>query len=95
VGNHSLLQGIFPTQGLNPCLPHCRQVLYLLSHCLTPIKPNLEFFKVFIGFVAMLLLFFVMGFFGPKACGILDPPPEIKPTLPALTPGPPGISSNL
>ena len=31
VGNHSLLQGIFPTQGLNPGLPHCRQILYQLS----------------------------------------------------------------
>ena len=28
----SLLQGIFPTQGLNPGLPHCRQILYQLSH---------------------------------------------------------------
>ena len=28
----SLLQGIFPTQGLNPGLWHCRQILYLLSH---------------------------------------------------------------
>ena len=27
VGSFSLLQGIFPTQGLNPTLPHCRQVL--------------------------------------------------------------------
>ena len=32
VGSLSLLQGIFPTQGLNPGLPHCRQVLYQLSH---------------------------------------------------------------
>ena len=32
VGCHALLQGIFPTQGLNPGLPHCRQILYLLSH---------------------------------------------------------------
>ena len=23
---HSLLQGIFPTQGLNPALVHCRQI---------------------------------------------------------------------
>ena len=30
--SHSLLQGIFPTQGLNPGLPHCRQILYQLSH---------------------------------------------------------------
>ena len=25
-------RGIFPTQGLNPGLPHCRQILYQLSH---------------------------------------------------------------
>ena len=29
---HSLLQGIFPTQGLNPGPPHCRRILYHLSH---------------------------------------------------------------
>ena len=27
VGCHALLQGIVPTQGLNPGLPHCRQIL--------------------------------------------------------------------
>ena len=32
VGCHSLLQGIFPTQGLNPGLLHCGQILYHLSH---------------------------------------------------------------
>ena len=32
VGSHSLLQGTFPTQGLNPGLPKCRQILYQLSH---------------------------------------------------------------
>ena len=32
VGSLSLLQGIFPTQGLNPSLPHCRWILYQLSH---------------------------------------------------------------
>ena len=31
VGSLSLLQGIVPTQGLNPSLPHCRQILYQLS----------------------------------------------------------------
>ena len=30
VGSLSLLQGIFPTQGSNPGLPHCRQILYQL-----------------------------------------------------------------
>ena len=28
VGGHFLLQGIFPTQGWNLCLLHCRQILY-------------------------------------------------------------------
>ena len=32
VGCHFLLQGIFPTQGLNLGLLHCRQILYHLSH---------------------------------------------------------------
>ena len=32
VGSLSLLQGIFPTQGLNPGVPHCRWILYQLSH---------------------------------------------------------------
>ena len=32
VGSLSLLQGIFPNQGSNPGLPHCRQILYQLSH---------------------------------------------------------------
>ena len=32
VGSLSLLQGIFPTQGWNPGLPHCRWILYQLSH---------------------------------------------------------------
>ena len=32
VGRHSLLQGIFPTQGSNPGLLYCKQTLYPLSH---------------------------------------------------------------
>ena len=32
VGCHALLQGIFPTQKLNPGLLHWRQILYHLSH---------------------------------------------------------------
>ena len=32
VGNCSLVQGNFPTQGLNPGPLHCRQILYQLSH---------------------------------------------------------------
>ena len=32
VGSLSLFQGIFPTQGSNTGIPHCRQILYQLSH---------------------------------------------------------------
>ena len=32
VGSLSLLQGIFPTQGSNPGLPHCRLILHQLNH---------------------------------------------------------------
>ena len=32
VGCHAFLQGIFPTQGLNPDILHCKQILYCLSH---------------------------------------------------------------
>ena len=36
VGCHSLLQGIFLTQGSNLGLPHYRQILYHLSHLASP-----------------------------------------------------------
>ena len=39
VDSLSLTQGIFPTQGSNPGLLHCRQILYQLSH-----KGSLEVF---------------------------------------------------
>ena len=32
VGSCFILQGIFPTQGSNSSLPHCRQILYQRSH---------------------------------------------------------------
>ena len=32
VNSYSLLQAIFPTQGSNPGLPHCRQIFNQLSH---------------------------------------------------------------
>ena len=37
VGCHALLQGIFPTWGLNLGLPHCRRIPYHLSHQGSPI----------------------------------------------------------
>ena len=53
VDSFSLLQGIFPTQGLNPGLGHCRQILYLLSH-----KGNVNGF----GLMAMLYVCDVLTF---------------------------------
>ena len=38
VGSLSLLQEIFPTQGLKPGLPHYRQILYQLSHKGSPLS---------------------------------------------------------
>ena len=32
VGSLSLPQGVFPTQGSHPGLPHCRRILYQLSY---------------------------------------------------------------
>ena len=36
-GSHSLLHGIFSTQGWNPGLSHCRQILYPQSHQGSPV----------------------------------------------------------
>ena len=54
VGCHTLLKGIFPTQGLNPGLPHCRQILYQLSSQGSPHKPveSLLFFYCSICFLS-------------------------------------------
>ena len=41
VSSLSLFQGIFPTEGLNPRLLHCRQILYQLSHKGSPKQGNL------------------------------------------------------
>ena len=40
VGSFSLLQAIFPTQGWNPGFPHCRQMLYQLSHKGSPFRKD-------------------------------------------------------
>ena len=42
MGSHSLLQGIFPAQELNPGLLHYRQILYHLSHQGTRTQAKLE-----------------------------------------------------
>ena len=49
VGCHALLQCIFCTQGLNPGLPHCRQIFYSLSY---PGSPS-----SFLNFLVLCLIF--------------------------------------
>ena len=45
VGCHSILQGNFPTQGLNLVLPHCRQCIYHLNHLGSPILKEKDTIK--------------------------------------------------
>ena len=46
VGSHFLLRRIFPSQGLNPGLPHCRQILYHMNHQGIPDCINLNYVQV-------------------------------------------------
>ena len=49
VGSHFLVQGLDQTQGLDPDLLHCRQILYRLSHQGSPHIKKL-YLKFFTGF---------------------------------------------
>ena len=107
MGNLSLLQGIFPTQGSNPGLRHCRQILYQLSHKV----------KVKVKSLSRVRLFatpWTVAYQAPPSMGfsrqeywsglpfpsLEDPPnPGIKPRSPtllvdALTSKPPGKPKN-
>ena len=44
VGCHALLQGIFPTEGLNPGLPHCIRILYHRNKKGSPLVHSFFFF---------------------------------------------------
>ena len=72
VGCHFLLQGIFPTQGLNPGLPHSRQMLYCLSHpgsqskeapfssnCLKDVLDVIFFFLIYMFENSWIFFFFI------------------------------------
>ena len=100
VSCHSLHQGMFLTQGLNPDLLHCRLILHCLSHqgltmmnTMVTSTPAIFFFlKIFWcgPFLKSLLnlsqfcFCFMFWLFDPEACGILVPQPGIYPTTPAL-----------
>ena len=63
VGCYFLLQGIFPTQESNPCLLHCRQVLY----CWTTGKP----FKCYIEAIYSFKKHFFSHLLSQELCGVL------------------------
>ena len=63
-GCHALVQGISPTQGLNPGLPHCRQILYQLSHWGSSLLNIVNIAALKIG---LQMSFYIMVFSGPKA----------------------------
>ena len=82
MGNHSLLHGILPTQGSNPGLLHCRQILYHFSHQGSLKQYSMEhycFFKIFI-------YLFIHLTASSLSCGMWDlvPWPGIEPWPPAL-----------
>ena len=78
VGRLSLLQGIFPTQGWNPGLLHCRWILYQLSHQGSPKCPSAQLLscchrKWPQGYSFLhALLFFVVFFIFIIYCGSVD-----------------------
>ena len=47
VSCHVLLQEIFPSQGSNPGLSHCRQILYCLSHQGSPQTIEIQWLLIF------------------------------------------------
>ena len=66
----SLLQGIFPTQGSNPGLPHCKWILYQLSHKGSPIA-RLTFiylFWLYLFFVIYQHSYFIINNLSPSIC---------------------------
>ena len=65
VGGHAILQGIFPTQELNPGLPHYRWFLYSLScqgvEVTSFLSNKLNFFSIFLNmFIGVILRFFLL-----------------------------------
>ena len=73
VGGHALLQGIFPTQGLNPGLLYCRWIVYQLSHQGSP------------GILKWIAYPFSRAFFDP-GIELVSPALQVN-SLPAELPG--------
>ena len=76
VGSHSLLQGIFLTQGSNPGLLHCGQILYHQSHQEEQISKYKSIEKILGRLIKVLIffpakLFFLLMLFKDKGCYIM------------------------
>ena len=63
VGCHALFRGIFPTQGPNPGLPDCKQILYHLSHQGNLIKSKIVFIsnELLVYLLALYLFVYFVG----------------------------------
>ena len=66
-----LLQGILPTQGLNPSLLHCRRILYRLNHQGSPLLRLMEDFWsahgiVTLDYLRLFFFFFYLTFRPPE-----------------------------
>ena len=107
VGSLSLLQGIFPIQGLNPGLLHCRQILYQLNYQGNPIlklNPNI-LVKVKVKSLSRVRLFatpWTVAYQAPPSMefsrqeywsGLPFPSPEDLPN-PGIEPGSPALQAD-
>ena len=105
VGTLSLLQEIFPTQGSNPGLPHCRHILYRLSHQGSP--PHMNWSSLGTFFIQLFYVYFFCCTGSQRWCTGLfhflrgmwglsswtrDEPVSPAPQGRFLTTGPPGQS---
>ena len=86
MGSHSLLQGIFLTQGSNPSLLHCRQILYNLSHQRSP--PNgypKPIFPLLLTFLLHFLFFIFLRILLCNCCLVFESPFSVL-FLPSFSP---------
>ena len=82
-GCHALLQGIFPTQELNPGLLHCKHSLHLLSHqgnqCLLKNKAPGYFRKASLSWVLLHLTLKNLKQVVFHLCALVSPPhPQLE-----------------
>ena len=92
VVSSSLLQRIFPTQGSNPGLPHCRHTFYCLSHHGSPFSNmNVDIFLSFLPLYhlpfspCLILTQLLLSSFSPSLFFSLYPFPYLPSFLPSFS----------